>query len=144
MPMALSREILRQIDAAVKVFEQDRVKFETDAANLQTRLLSNRDLKKLIHSSKWRAKEPSHLRDKLIRRASEAIGSEKRFDITAANLFEQVHDLAGVRLLHLHMRQMARIHPLIIEVLRTEGYILRERKQKLGILSTRRCSRTSA
>ncbi len=128
--MALSRSITRQIDDAVKAFERDRHKFETDASNLQNRLLSNPDLRKLIHSFKWRAKEPSHLRDKLTRRANEAIGSGNPFDITPENLFDQIPDLAGVRLLHLHMRQMEKIHPLIIQVLKDEGYVLKGRHQE--------------
>jgi putative GTP pyrophosphokinase len=123
---ALPRRILKQVKTAVAAFEADRAKFETDAANLQNRLLSNADLKLLIHSMKARAKEPSHLRDKLMRKAREAIGAGRRFTITADNLFDRIPDLAGVRLLHLHMRQMEKIHPLIEKVLADEGYVLEE------------------
>lgn len=128
--MALSRRIMKQIDDAVSAFEQERHKFETDASNLQNRLLSNPDLKELIHSLKWRAKEPSHLRDKLTRRANDAIGAGNPFDITPENLFDRISDLAGVRLLHLHMEQMRKIHPLIIKVLEDEGYVLKGRRQE--------------
>ena len=122
---ALPRKIVRQVDDAVRAFEESRSKFETDATNLQNRLLSNAELKTFIHSLKWRAKEPSHLRDKLIRKANEAATAGKPFTVTSENVFDRIHDLAGVRLLHLHMRQMERIHPLIMEVLATEGYVLR-------------------
>jgi len=128
--MALSSKIMEQIDAAVGAFEQVRRNFETDASILQERLLTNADLKKLILSLKWRAKEPSHLREKLTRKANEAIGSGKSFDITPENLFDHIPDLAGVRLLHLHMRQLEKIHPLIIKVLQDEGYVLKGRKQE--------------
>ncbi len=116
--------ISKQITDAVKAFEEKRADFEADATNLQTRLLANADLKKLIHSLKWRAKDPTHLRDKLERKAQKAIDEGKAFDITADNLFDLVPDLSGVRLLHLHMRQMERIHPLIIGVFTDEGYVV--------------------
>lgn len=115
---------LKQIRDAVKAFEEKRSDFETDATNLQNRLLANADLKKLIHSLKWRAKDPAHLHDKLERRAHKALDAGKAFDITADNLFDMVPDLSGVRLLHLHMRQMEQIHPLIMKVFADEGYVV--------------------
>ena len=125
----LSRTTLTQIDEAVAAFEKDCPSFETDAQILIKRLLTNSELKKLIHSSKWRAKDPSHLRDKLIRKAREAIDADKPFEITHDNVFDQISDLAGVRLLHLNMRQMEKIHPLIIKVLKDEGYVLKGPKE---------------
>src|SRR5437660_235633 len=100
----LSALISKQIKDAVKAFEEKRSDFETDAINLQNRLLANTELKKLIHSVKWRAKDPTHLYDKLERKARIAIEKGKVFDITADNLFDELPDLSGVRLLHLHMR----------------------------------------
>ncbi|HEV3386059.1 MAG TPA: RelA/SpoT domain-containing protein [Gemmata sp.] len=120
----LAATIVKQIKDAVKVFESKRSDFETDATNLQNRLLANADLKKLIHSLKWRAKDPTHLHDKLERKAQKLIAEGKAFDITADNLFDKIPDLAGVRLLHLHMRQMEYIHPLIMKVIADEGYVL--------------------
>src|SRR5258707_10129081 len=112
----------KAIADAVKAFEAKRHDFETDATNLQNRLLSHPDLKKLIHSLKWRAKEPSHLADSLTRKALKSAAAGKPFDISKDNVFDKVPDLAGVRLLHLHMRQMERLHPLILEVINDEGY----------------------
>ena len=128
--MSLPSAIVKQIADAVKAFEKDRSKFEADAANLQNRLLSDPQLKVLIHSSKWRIKESSHLHDKLTRRANDAIEKNLAFDITAENIFDKIHDLAGVRLLHLHMRQLEKIHPLIMGILQTEGYVLKGKKQE--------------
>lgn len=55
-------------------------------------------------------KEPAHLREKLERKI-EAAGMEGRaFEITEDNLFLKINDLAGIRLLHLHTRQMEKIH----------------------------------
>jgi ppGpp synthetase/RelA/SpoT-type nucleotidyltranferase len=125
----LPSDIAKQIENAVEAFEQKRSAFETDATNLQNRLLANAELKKLIHSLKWRAKEPSHLRDKLERVAAKAIKLGKPFTITADNVFDRIHDLAGVRLLHLHMRQIEQLHPLIMEVFSTEGYVVSGRPE---------------
>lgn len=120
LPVSISK----QIKKAVQAFEAKRSDFETDAANLQNRLLANAELKKLIHSLKWRAKDPTHLKDKLERQALGAIKAAKPFLITADTLFDEIPDLSGVRLLHLHMRQMEKIHPLIMRVFQDEGYVL--------------------
>lgn len=120
----LPAPIPKQIREAVKAFELRRSDFEADATNLQNRLLANGELKGLIHSLKWRAKDPDHLRDKLERRAYAATQAGGQFLITADNLFDEIPDLSGVRLLHLHMRQVERIHPLIMHVFREEGYVL--------------------
>jgi len=120
----LSAAIKRTINDATKAFELQRHNFEADAKILQERLFTHPELKKLIHSLKWRAKEPSHLKDSLCRKAQKALAAGKEFDITQENVFARVPDLAGLRLLHLHMRQMEKLHPLILQVLAAEGYVL--------------------
>ena len=120
----LSAATTKTIADATKAFELQRHNFEADAKILQERLLAHPDLKKLVHSLKWRAKEPSHLADSLCRKAKKALDAGKPFEITEANVFAKVPDLAGVRLLHLHMRQMEKLHPLILQVLKDEGYVL--------------------
>ncbi len=83
----LPKAISTQITDAVKAYEGKRSDFEADATILQTRLLAHADLRKFIHSLKWRAKDPAHLQDKLIRKAKKAIEEGKQFAITADNLF---------------------------------------------------------
>lgn len=112
------------ITDAVKAFEDKRQNFEADAKVLQERLLANADLKKLVHSLKWRAKSPSSLTDSLTRKATKAADEGKVFGISKDNVFREVPDLAGVRLLHLHMRQMEKLHPLILKVIKDEGFVL--------------------
>jgi len=114
----------KAIADAVKAFESKRHDFQTDATNLQNRLLAHPELKQLIHSLKWRAKEPSHLKDSLKRKAQKALDAGKPFAITKDNVFDKMPDLAGVRLLHLHMRQMEKLHSLILQVIEDEGYVL--------------------
>jgi putative GTP pyrophosphokinase len=119
----LSTAIHAQIKSAVMAFEKKRSSFETDATNLQNRLLANAELKRLIHSIKWRAKDPIHLQEKLVRKAIKLTEKGEAFAITSETVFDEIPDLAGVRLLHLHMRQMEKIHPLIIQVVTEEGYV---------------------
>ena len=81
----------------------------------------------MIHSTKQREKDPTHLLDKLKRKASEAIEAGKPFAITKDNLFRKVGDLAGVRLLHIHADQLTRIHPTIVKILKFHKYRFREK-----------------
>jgi putative GTP pyrophosphokinase len=122
----LTAAISKQIRDAVKAYEARRAEFEADAMNLQSRLLANADLKRLVHSLKSRTKDPSHVKDKLERKAHKAIAQGIAFSITADNIWDEIPDLAGVRLLHLHMRQMEQIHPLIVKVFADEGYVVAE------------------
>jgi ppGpp synthetase/RelA/SpoT-type nucleotidyltranferase len=86
-------------------------------------------LKPLIHSGKYRTKDPTHLLDKLKRKDSErlALPPEERPPLLSiANLLERIDDLAGVRLLHLHTTQMEQIHPTILQILAQNRYTILE------------------
>lgn len=62
-----------------------------------------------VHSVKSRIKDPSHLKDKIVRKQA------SDDPITAENLFTRVTDLAGVRVLHLYQEQAQAIHTAIID-----------------------------
>lgn len=61
----------------------------------------------VVHSVKMRLKDRGHLREKLIRKLDDA-------PIDANNLFNQITDLAGVRVLHIHQEQFSLIHKEIL------------------------------
>lgn len=63
----------------------------------------------VIHSIKCRLKDPEHLRDKLERKIT--AGKE----ITLDNLFQEITDFAGIRVLHLYQQQFVEIHSAILE-----------------------------
>jgi len=63
----------------------------------------------IIHSLKSRMKDPSHLEDKINRKEKEGI------HITKDNLFHEITDLAGVRVLHIYQDQFLPIHRSIKE-----------------------------
>ena len=79
-----------------------------------------------IHSMKARAKDPISLKDKLERKLRRGIIEGKKFEITSENLFEQITDLAGVRLLHLYTSQFALINKIVLELLAGEGFKILE------------------
>jgi putative GTP pyrophosphokinase len=74
-----------------------------------------------IHSVRSRVKAESHLRDKLVRKRKE--GRE----ITEKNIFKEVTDIAGVRVLHLHQDQLAQIHLAIMKRVESRDWVLAEK-----------------
>jgi|ERR1017187_3630387 ppGpp synthetase/RelA/SpoT-type nucleotidyltranferase len=75
-------------------------------------------LAKHVHSFKWRLKDPDHLREKLRRKMLEAKIKKRRFTITKDNIFIKINDLVGIRILHLHTRQMADINLCLRDLFR--------------------------
>jgi len=75
----------------------------------------------VIHSYKSRLKDREHLREKIKRKALEG----KR--ITAENLFSEVTDLAGVRILHLFQEHFEAIDGVIRKRLEEGDWVLGEK-----------------
>lgn len=74
----------------------------------------------IIHSLKARLKDPTHLRDKLKRKA------EKGIVVTGKTLLQDVTDLAGVRVLHLYQDQFKTIHSEIMKKINCGDWVLGE------------------
>ena len=89
-------------------------------------LSQSEELKLLLHTTKTRIKEPSRLKDKLLRQMASANEKTEKFDITKENLFTRINDLAGIRLLHLHTRQIAEIDPILRAIFDEQRYELTE------------------
>jgi len=119
---ALSRSQRKSIESLVQQFETHCDEFRLLTEQVRLRISETKPLFSLIHSLKWRVKEPAHLREKLERKI-EAAGMEGRaFEITEDNLFLKINDLAGIRLLHLHTRQMDKIHRHLSEAFEEGQY----------------------
>lgn len=71
-----------------------------------------------IHSVRYRLKSEEHLRAKILR---------KDRSITPANIFREVTDLAGVRVLHLHREQFDAIHNEVLAYCRQGHWALHEK-----------------
>lgn len=74
-----------------------------------------------VHSVKTRLKDPSHLAEKITRKTQ---GGNV---ITTDNLFSQITDLCGVRILHLHQAQAEAIHHFIMKQVTSKEWHLNEK-----------------
>lgn len=74
-----------------------------------------------IHSIKTRLKDPAHLAEKILRKEKD--GRE----ITSENIFNEITDLVGVRVLHLHQEQARDIHEFIVKKVNTKDWYLNEK-----------------
>lgn len=125
-PTAICADEERRIEELVELFKSHLEGFQRLVRNVHYDLSESSKLRHLIHSTKYRVKDSSHLTDKLRRKLAAAKAGGNEFDITPDNLFERISDLAGVRLLHLHTSQMANIDRTIRELLEEYNYRLIE------------------
>ena len=86
-------------------------------ARFQNQILTNvegsADLEPLVHSIRHRMKDPEHLRDKILRKCRKAREAGDEIDLSRANLFSKINDLAGVRILHIHTDQFRMIDQIL-------------------------------
>lgn len=129
--MSISQISKRQqtsIDRLVSHFLDNKSKELVNRCAQQVNVLfsTSEALGQHAHSMKWRIKHPEHLRDKLIRKAIECKQAHMPFDISEENLFERITDLVGFRILHLHTKQIEDINKIVLDLLRTERWVLIE------------------
>lgn len=105
MEIKIATKQIQQIDILVDYFVSHKGQFSVLLDSLHSNIEHSPTIKKLIHSTKSRIKDPEHLKDKLIRKAKEAATDKKQFLYTKDNLFSKINDLAGFRILHLHTKQ---------------------------------------
>ncbi|NRD58776.1 RelA/SpoT domain-containing protein [Corallococcus exiguus] len=115
-----------QINTLVEHFNRQRHLFQQMVENLRNAFDASDDLRKLIHSHKFRIKDPEHLRDKLQRKAHKATEAHVPFDITTGNLAQKINDLAGFRIIHLHTRQFESINKTLLDIFEFNNYPLIE------------------
>lgn len=123
---SLSKQEMKEIDALVAHYESHRELFLRFLDQVKAIFFNCQALVPYIHSMKWRLKDPSHLREKLIRKALETKKKGMKFGITKQNLFERITDLVGFRILHLHTRQIEHISKIVVDLLREEQLVLIE------------------
>lgn len=113
-----------EIDELVQIYKDYKLDYEMFLAGVRTffekhPLLHNGKLP-IVHSIKSRLKDPEHLRDKLLRK------KEEGKDINKENLFEEITDLAGIRVLHIYQDQFKDIHQAIQGKIDLGDWVLKE------------------
>lgn len=121
----VTKNDLKKINRLVTHFKNNQELFIRFSDNVRALFSSDR-LSPYVHSAKWRIKNPDHLRDKLIRKASDMRLTGKKFDITEENLFERITDLVGFRILHLHTSQFEAINRIVLDLINEERWELIE------------------
>lgn len=77
----------------------------------------------IIHSIKSRLKNPANLLSKIIRKEQENEGRE----INSENIFQEITDFAGIRILHLYQDQFPIIHNFIMNKISNGDWSIREK-----------------
>lgn len=112
------------IDKAVDAYVAKQFEYEQFLAGVlvffQKHPNLNLSQSPIIHSIKSRLKDPAHLKDKLLRKL------EKGKLITEENVFNEITDFIGVRVLHLYQDQFPTIHNAIMEKIESGDWIFVE------------------
>ncbi len=74
----------------------------------------------VIHTMKSRMKEEDHIEEKIQRKQREGI------DVARANVFNEITDMAGLRVIHLHQAQFTPIHECIQRQVTSGDWVLFE------------------
>lgn len=125
-PNHLPKKLIKDIDELIKLYELKKETFQRCTESVYNLLSKHTLIAPFIHSLKYRVKDPSHLREKLIRKAKESKEKGKAFAINKTNLFKKIQDCSGVRILHLHTNQMTQIDPILRQILHAESYTIIE------------------
>lgn len=100
----------------VRVYEDNVESFELFQKHVRN-FFESRSLTNHVHSIRHRIKDLDHLLQKVERKNAidDSLRPEDRKGhITAENLFTRVTDLAGIRVLHLHISQFGYIHQALL------------------------------
>ena len=109
----------------VKLYRQKKQLFELFSRSVCSEFTSDPELNTgtptVIHSIKSRLKDEDHLAEKIIRKR------EDGRQITQENLFSEITDLAGIRVLHLHQNQFSALHAFITKKVKAKSWSLLEK-----------------
>ncbi|NPE57666.1 RelA/SpoT domain-containing protein [Dickeya dadantii] len=107
------------IDLAVGEMEVNQHKYGLLQDKIISLITRDENLKKVVHSYKYRFKDKSHLRDKIIRKNDEDFSlpeGDRKGPITSDNVKKRITDYSGVRIIHLYQEQFRVIHGVFNEL----------------------------
>ncbi len=120
------------MDEIITIYKEEKFKIEQFLKRLVNFFQDNPDLHKeplpVVHSVKYRMKNEQHLADKVERKKSLGV------ELTKDNLFEEITDLAGIRVLHLYSEQLKDIHNAIMQEVNNGDLVLYETPKALLIV----------
>lgn len=116
----------REINALLQVYDSNQKMVENFLILLSASLENSTELIPHVHSIRKRLKDREHLRGKLIRKMEKCKVQKEQFAITPDNLLTEVNDLAGIRILHLHTRQIQEIDIALRKIFDEYKYVLAE------------------
>jgi putative GTP pyrophosphokinase len=105
------------IESLVKHYVEHKTLISTFGNSVRLAIRDSDKLRPFVHSMRFRMKDPTHLKDKLIRKLTARKEAAEAFGITKDNLFTTITDLTGIRLLHLHTTQFADINRCLMEII---------------------------
>lgn len=113
------------IDNLVNAYRKRKKLYELFLKSVDSEFLSapalNSGTPTAIHSTRTRLKDDEHLAAKILRKRADGR------NITEENLFSEITDLAGLRILHLHQDQFSEIHSFIKYKIKTKTWKLLEK-----------------
>ena len=115
-----------QIEAILSAYDSHLPTVTLFRVQLLAALNSSELLGEHIHSIRSRMKDRDHLREKLQRKLAACAAKGLAFPVNPENLLTSVNDLAGVRILHLHTRQIQQIDPVLRDIFAEQKYELLE------------------
>ncbi len=111
-------------DSVINFYKDNQHRLLQFKASVETFFMNHPTLNSkespIIHSIKSRSKDPEHLRDKLKRKL------KKGKEITNSNLFGEITDLIGIRILHLYQDQFPIIHKEILKYIEEGDWVFVE------------------
>ncbi|EMD8981511.1 TPA: RelA/SpoT domain-containing protein [Pseudomonas aeruginosa] len=118
-------EYSQDVRDIVDRYREKKRLFELFLNNVQSEFLTspalNTGVPSVIHSIKIRLKDEGHLEKKIVRKIAE--GRE----INRDNIFSEITDFAGLRVLHLHQNQFSEIHKFIMKKVSSKYWKLLEK-----------------
>jgi len=116
---------MEHIESLLSIYDSHLDEIEMLKLQVYNFFLLNKDLNSglppAVHSVKARVKDREHLKDKLERKISD--GTEMNDD----NFFDEITDLAGVRVMHLYQDQFEKIHNAIMAHIEKGNWVLGEK-----------------
>jgi len=118
----LSKKTVLQINKCLIEFDNQKHLLDHLTKSLYMLFTEHSLLTPHIHSLKYRVKDRAHLQNKLERKAIFVRNKQEDFGITPKNLLDEIEDLAGVRILHLHTEQVKDIDSALKKIFEEQKY----------------------